>query len=117
MKLIFTIKVILLCFVVVMMSQCSSSQHKTDSINTQMDLFNKYGIPNSCNEIILKKNVSLYEYQGGLYKFIPEKDSISIIENIYCKGHIKTAIWYLPLCEDSIKILDMLSWDSNAINF
>ena len=90
---------------------------KIESISTLKELFNRYGPPSSCNEIILKKDISLHEYQGGLYKYIPKVDSLSIIENVYRKGHITTIIWYLPSNQDSIKILDDLSWNNNVVHF
>lgn len=111
-------KIMITVFCVVMMSRCSSPQQKMDLINTQTDLFNQYGTPGSCNTVILKKGIFLPEYQSGLYEFMPEEgDSLTIKENMYRKGDIITAVWYLPLHEDSIKILDILSWDNSKIHY
>lgn len=99
------------------MSRCSSSQQETNSLSSQKELLDKYGVPTSCKEIILKKDISLYEYQGSLYKFIPETDSLYIKENIYHRGNMTIAIWYIPLSRDSIKILDNLSWNNKTIQF
>jgi len=108
---------IIISLSVLMMNRCSSSKQDANSIHNQEALRVEYGVPDTSNEIILKKDISLYEYQGGLYKFIPEVDSLIIVENIYHKGNITTAVWYIPLCEDSIKVLDHLSWNNKKIQF
>ena len=64
-----------------MMNSCPSSQHKIESISTLKELFNRYGPPSSCNEIILKKDISLHEYQGGLYKYIPKVEPVGGIKS------------------------------------
>lgn len=89
------------------------SPHQKDisSIHTKDELLKKFGNPTSEDTIILKHGINLYEFQGGLYKFIPKNDSLTVIESIYEKGFITTALWYEPLDSDSIRIIDNLTWN------
>ena len=59
--------------------------------------------------ITLKPNMSidLYEYQNGLYQFIPETDSLIVYEQIYNNGHHKKIIWLTEYGEKK-KVLDVL---------
>lgn len=90
----------------------------TNRMRSQQDLHAEFGYPTSNSEIILKNGISLYEFQGGLYKFIPEDDdSLIVVQNIYKKGDMSAAVWYVPLSEDSIKILDVLIWNHKWVQF
>ncbi len=77
---------------------------------------NRYGTP-SISTIVLKKDVSLYEYQGGLVEYIPQKDSLSITQYYFVKDNINIVIWGILLENGKIKILDILEWDKNKIQF
>lgn len=86
-------------------------------IKTLHELNKDFGTPEGSSIIMLKRGISLYEFQGELYKFIPENDSLPIIQNTYRKGRILTVIWYKEKPNDSIEIISRLSWDEDYIQF
>ena len=60
---------------------CSHKKVEIGEVYSDVDLINEFGNPTTVDTIVLKKGVSLYEFQGGLDKYIPQKDSLCI--NIY----------------------------------
>lgn len=92
-------------------------QKNTSSIKTQNELLKEFGEPTYVDTIFLKKDIRLYEFQGGLYKFIPENDSMTVIQNCYKGSCITTEIWYVPLGSDSIRVIDNLSWNHIFIQY
>lgn len=88
-------------------------------IKTEEELFEIYGKADESDTIILKPNedISLYEYQGGLYDLIPEKDSVVVYEMRYEKGHKHQVIWYVKMDADTINVCDELSWDDRKISY
>lgn len=95
---------------------CSHDKIKVSSEYFMDDIIHTHGNPSRVDTIILKEGSSLYEYQGGLYKFIPSNDSLEVIEHVYIKGNISLVLWLLPN-GNKVKILDMLEWDRTKIQY
>lgn len=103
-------------FVLSLLLGCTLHEIKVHEEYDIKDIMNRYGTP-SISTIILKKDVSLYEYQGGLVEYIPQKDSLSITQYYFVRDNINIVIWGIPLENGKIKILDILEWDKNKIQF
>ena len=86
-------------------------------VKTLHELNKDFGKPEGSTIIMLKKGISLYEYQSDLYNYIPDNDSLAVVQNTYRKGRILTVIWYKEKPNDSIEIISRLSWDEDYIQF
>ena len=49
---------------------CSHKKVEIGEVYSDVDLINEFGNPTTVDTIVLKKGVSLYEFQGGLDKYI-----------------------------------------------
>jgi hypothetical protein len=98
---------------------CFSCSIDYDNVQTEKELYELLGKPNEIQTITLRANhdISLHEYQSGLYKYIPSSDSIDVIEARYIKKHNHQVIWYIKQTCDSIKVIDELSWDDRYVNY
>lgn len=61
-------------------------------IKTLYELNKDFGKPEGSTTIMLKKGISLYEYQSDLYNYIPDNDSLAVVQSTYRKGSFLTVI-------------------------
>ena len=101
---------------IVLFFSCSRDKLKVDSEFLIDDIVHIYGYPAQIDTIVLKKGISLYEYQGNLESLIPSNDSLKVIEHIYNKGNKSIAIWMLSN-GNRVKIIDILEWDKTKIQY
>ncbi|MBR4590881.1 MAG: hypothetical protein IKO36_09525 [Bacteroidaceae bacterium] len=99
-----------------MLLGCSHKKVEIGEVYSDVDLINEFGNPTTVDTIVLKKGVSLYEFQGGLDKYIPQKDSLCIIQYIFNSGTTTTAIWAIGT-EKNKRIIDFLKWDKKERNY
>jgi hypothetical protein len=109
--------IILFAIQVMMLSTACSTDY--GKIQTEKELYKLLGEPDEMDTITLcpSRDISLHEYQSGLYKYIPSSDSIDVIEARYIKKHNHQVIWYIKQTCDSIKVIDELSWDDRYVNY
>ena len=88
---------------------CSHKKVEIGGVYSDVDLINEYDNPTSVDTIILKEGVLLYEFQGGLSKYIPPKDSLCVVQYIFNSGTTTTAIWAIGT--ENKRIIDILEWD------
>ena len=105
-------------FLMLMFVSCGSYGVKVNEFYTDEEIKARLGEPDSEKMITLKPNMSidLYEYQNGLYQFIPETDSLIVVEQIYNNGHYKKIIWLTEYGEKK-KVLDVLDYNSLTTHF
>ena len=98
-----------LSFLMLMLVSCGSDDIRINELYTDEEIKARLGEPVNEKMITLKPNMSidLYEYQNGLYQFIPETDSLIVYEQIYNNGHHKKIIWLTEYGEKK-KVLDVL---------
>ena len=91
---------------------------KAEEVYEEREILKKYGTP-VVSMIILKEGseTQLYEYQNGLVKYIPAKDSLYVKQYSFHRGNIHVVIWGIPKGNDKIKILDALEWDEKEVQF
>ena len=107
-----------LSFLMLMFVSCGSNGVKVNELYTDEEIKARLGEPVNEKMITLKPNMSidLYEYQNGLYQFIPETDSLIVVEQIYNNGHYKKIIWLTEYGEKK-KVLDVLDYNSLTTHF
>ena len=100
-------------FLMLMFVSCGSNGVKVNELYTDEEIKARLGEPVNEKMITLKPNMSidLYEYQNGLYQFIPE-----VVEQIYNNGHYKKIIWLTEYGEKK-KVLDVLDYNSLTTHF
>ena len=78
-------------FLMLMLVNCGNDDIRVNEFYTDEEMKARLGEPDSEKMITLKPNMSidLYEYQNGLYQFIPETDSLIVVEQIYNNGQYK----------------------------
>lgn len=110
---------IILAIAICCISLFTSCARDYGKIKTEKELFVSVGEAAIIDTLILKSNedISLHEYQGSLYKYIPEKDSVTIYEIRLDKTHQHQVIWYVKTTADSINVIDELSWDDRNVNY
>ena len=94
-----------------MLLGCSHKKVEIGEVYSDVDLINEFGNPTTVDTIVLKKGVSLYEFQGGLDKYIPQKDSLCIIQYIF-----NLFVWAIGT-EKNKRIIDFLKWDKKERNY
>ena len=101
-----------LSFLMLMLVSCGSDDIRINELYTDEEIKARLGEPVNEKMITLKPNMSidLYEYQNGLYQFIPETDSLIVVEQIYNNGHYKKIIWLTEYGEKK-KVLDVHNGD------
>ena len=107
-----------LSFLMLMLVSCGSDDIRVNEFYTEEEIKARLGEPDSEKMITLKPNMSidLYEYQNGLYQFIPETDSLIVYEQIYNNGHHKKIIWLTEYGEKK-KVLDVLDYNTKTTHF
>lgn len=82
------------------------------------DISKSFGIPSYVDTIVLKPKMSrrLYEYQNGLFKFIPDKDSVLVIEQTFQEQNRCTVLWLIKR-NNGMEIIDMIDWNPNKVQF
>ena len=107
-----------LSFLMLMFVSCGSNGVKVNELYTDEEIKARLGAPDNEKMITLKPNMSidLYEYQNGLYQFIPETDSLIVVEQIYNNGHYKKIIWLTEYGEKK-KVLDVLDYNTKTTHF
>ena len=105
-------------FLMLMFVSCGSNGVKVNELYTDEEIKARLGEPVNEKMITLKPNMSidLYEYQNGLYQFIPETDSLIVFEQIYNNGHHKKIIWLTEYGEKK-KVLDVLDYNTKTTHF
>ena len=105
-------------FLMLMFVSCGSNGVKVNELYTDEEIKARLGAPDNEKMITLKPNMSidLYEYQNGLYQFIPETDSLIVYEQIYNNGHHKKIIWLTEYGEKK-KVLDVLDYNTKTTHF
>lgn len=105
-------------FLMLMFVSCGSNGVKVNELYTDEEIKARLGAPDNEKMITLKPNMSidLYEYQNGLYQFIPETDSLIVVEQIYNNGHYKKIIWLTEYGEKK-KVLDVLDYNTKTTHF
>ena len=105
-------------FLMLMLVSCGNNGVKVNELYTDEEIKARLGAPDSEKMITLKPNMSidLYEYQNGLYQFIPETDSLIVYEQIYNNGHHKKIIWLTEYGEKK-KVLDVLDYNTKTTHF
>ena len=101
-----------------MLVSCGSDDIRVNEFYTDEEIKAGLGEPDSEKMITLKPEMSidLYEYQNGLYQFIPETDSLIVYEQIYNNGHHKKIIWLTEYGEKN-KVLDVLDYNTKTTHF
>ena len=104
-----------LSFLMLMLVSCGI---RVNEFYTDEEIKARLGEPDSEKMITLKPEMSidLYEYQNGLYQFIPETDSLIVYEQIYNNGHHKKIIWLTEYGEKK-KVLDVLDYNTKTTHF
>jgi hypothetical protein len=112
-------KFALLQFAILFMMLSTACSTDYGKIQTEKELYKLLGEPDEMDTITLcpSHDISLHEYQSGLYKYIPSSDSVDVIEARYIKDHNHQVIWYIKQTGGSIKVIDELSWNDKAINY
>lgn len=97
---------------------CNNNVIEINGVYSDEDIENRMGNPDFVRVIVLKpdSSLSLYEYQNGLYQFIPNKDSLIVFEQIYKTGFKKKIIW-LTEYEKKKRVLDILEYDTLKTHF
>lgn len=105
-------------FLMLMFVSCGSNGVKVNELYTDEEIKARLGAPDNEKMITLKPNmlIDLYEYQNGLYQFIPETDSLIVVEQIYNNGHYKKIIWLTEYGEKK-KVLDVLDYNTKTTHF
>ena len=105
-------------FLMLMLVSCGNNGVKVNELYTDEEIKARLGAPDNEKMITLKPNMSidLYEYQNGLYQFIPETDSLIVFEQIYNNGHHKKIIWLTEYGEKK-KVLDVLDYNTKTTHF
>ena len=87
--------------------------------STMKEVVSTYGYPDYTDTILLSHDSSLYEYQSGLYNFMPSKGSYKKIVVLTFKKHNNhiMKIWYEPADDKTINILDNLEWNPDKVQF
>ena len=100
-------------FLMLMFVSCGSNGVKVNELYTDEEIKARLGEPDNEKIIILKPDMSidLYEYQSELYRFIPETDSLIVIEQIYKNGQYKKIIWLTEYGKKK-KVLDVLDYNT-----
>ena len=106
------------CFLMLMLVSCGNNGVKVNELYTDEEIKARLGEPDYEKIIILKPDMSidLYEYQSELYRFIPETDSLIVIEQIYKNGQYETIIW-LTAYGQKKKVLDVLAYNTKTTQF
>ena len=95
-------------FLMLMFVSCGSNGVKVNELYTDEEIKARLGEPDNEKIIILKPDMSidLYEYQSELYRFIPETDSLIVIEQIWLTEYGKKK-----------KVLDVLDYNTLTTHF
>ena len=106
------------CFLMLMLVSCGNNGVKVNELYTDEEIKARLGEPDYEKIIILKPDMSidLYEYQSELYRFIPETDSLIVIEQIYKNGQYETIIW-LTAYGQKKKVLYVLAYNTKTTQF
>ena len=106
------------CFLMLMLVSCGNNGVKVNELYTDEEIKARLGEPDYEKIIILKPDMSidLYEYQSELYRFIPETDSLIVIEQIYKNGQYETIIW-LTAYGQKKKFLVVLAYNTKTTQF
>ena len=101
-----------------MLVSCGNNGVKVNELYTDEDIKARLGEPDFEKMIILKPDMSidLYEYQSELYRFIPETDSLIVIEQIYKNGQYNKIIWLTEYGKKK-KVLDVLDYNTLTTHF
>lgn len=105
-------------FLMLMLVNCGNDDIRVNEFYTDEEIKARLGEPDSEKMITLKPNMSidLYEYQNGLYQFIPETDSLIVIEQIYKNGQYKKIIWLTEYGKKK-RVMDVLDYNSLTTHF
>lgn len=97
---------------------CKNNGVEINGVYSDEELKNRLGAPEYEKMIVLKPDTSinLYEYQNGLYYFIPEKDSLIVFEQGYKNGSNKKILW-LTGYENKKRVLDILEYNPLKTHF
>jgi len=105
-------------FLMLMFVSCGNDDIRVNELYTDEEIKASLGEPDNEKIIILKPDMSidLYEYQSELYRFIPETDSLIVIEQIYKNGQYKKIIWLTEYGKKK-KVLDVLDYNTLTTHF
>ena len=97
---------------------CKNNGVEINGVYSDEELKNRLGAPEYEKMIVLKPDTSinLYEYQNGLYQFIPEKDSLIVLEQGYKTESNKKILW-LTGYENKKRVLDILEYNPLKTQF
>lgn len=97
---------------------CKTNGVEINGVYSDEEIKSKLGAPEYERMIVLKPDtsVNLYEYQSGLYQFIPEKDSLIVYEQGYKNGDNKRILW-LTVYENKKRVLDILEYNPLKTQF
>lgn len=97
---------------------CNNNVIEINGIYSDEYLKSRLGTHEYERVIVLKPDtsISLYEYQNGLYQFIPDKDSLIVFEQGYKNGYQKRILWLIEH-EKKKKVLDILEYNTLKTHF
>ncbi|MBR4828736.1 MAG: hypothetical protein IKZ92_02920 [Muribaculaceae bacterium] len=97
---------------------CKNNGVEINGVYSDEELKDRLGAPEYEKMIVLKPDtfINLYEYQSGLYQFMPEKDSLIVLEQGYKNGSNKKILW-LTGYENKKRVLDILEYNPQKIQF
>lgn len=108
-----------ICLIMLLLlCSCECSSIKVGKTYAMDDISKSFGIPSYVDTIVLKPKMSrrLYEYQNGLFKFIPDKDSVLVIEQTFQEQNRCTVLWLIKR-NNGMEIIDMIDWNPNKVQF
>lgn len=105
-------------FLMLMFVSCGNDDIMVNELYTDEEIKARLGEPDNEKLVTLKPDMSidLYEYQNELYRFIPETDSLIVIEQIYKNGQYKIIIWLTEYGKKK-KVLDVLDYNTLTTHF
>lgn len=104
---------------------CNNSGVEINGVYSDEELKNRLGTPEYEKMIVIKADSSIYiyehengfyEYQNGLYQFIPDKDSLIVLEQGYKNGSNKRILW-LTGDENKKRVIDILEYNPSKTIF
>ena len=110
--------ILLLLILLSLFIGCKNNGVEINGVYSDEELKSRLGSPEYEKMIVLKPDTSinLYEYQSGLYQFIPDKDSLIVLEQGYKNGSKKKILW-LTGYENKKRVLDILEYNPLKTQF